>query len=285
MPAERTDWFQDTCYVGEHQKLMSPEAFRRQFCALCRNAQCSESVIGKSRWQARMDTQEDRLLVHPQFGDPHDPRFRDVTALEFEDRLREAMALEISSQRNNWEPVSEADVSAALGEMPKDIGGLKPAGFQAPEETGPAQGPVMLWDGQAKGTGGTLYRVTLMRLATGEEVWSCTCPAFQFRGGSQCKHIVEAAALRDQTELPAPLPVVPPKPSNTSPATQQKWDQVRERGLLPKAKNTAFPPEGMMIDGSPPPPVATPDPWAVPAPTAPVVPVGGRVVLGGKKEG
>jgi hypothetical protein len=290
--AAKTSWFSTVCYVGEHPKVQSPEAFRMQFCTVCRNVECSESAVSKSRWQARMDTQVDRLLENPLFGDPNDPKFRDITSMDFEDRLREAMALEISSQRNDWEPVSEAEISAALGQVTSKA----PAGFQPPKAAdeapealptapnppaGPPKGPVLLWDGQAKGTGGTLYRITLVQLESGEQAWSCTCPAAQYRGG-QCKHIQEAVAMRDQTEVQEP-PVAnnptPTKPPNNSPATPQKWEQARQKGNFPKAKNTTFPTNGMMIDGSAPPASNPPaDPWA---PAAPVVPVGGKVVLGG----
>lgn len=280
MAAERTDLFDSTCYTGEHPRLQSPEVFRKQFCAVCRNPACTNSIIGQSRWQTRVDTQEEKLLVNPQFGDPNDPRFFEIAGQAFEDRLREVMAIEIASQKNDWEPVTDTEVDAALGTLPKKTG-LIPAGFL--ERSTPPDPPVMLWEGQARGTGGSLYRLTLLRLGTGEEVWSCTCPAFQNRGG-RCKHIQEAIVVRAQTEAPIPeVPATPDpnKPVNTTPASPEKWQQAMDKRRLPQAKNTAFPASGMMIDGSAPTP--PPDPWA---PAAPIVPVGGRVVLGGpKKEG
>ncbi len=281
MPTERTDLFASTCYVGQHASLQSPDAFRKSFCALCRNPACSNSLVAGSKWQHRMDTQEDRLLINPQFGDPTDPRFSDLLQQDFKDRVREVMALEISSAKGDWEPVTDAEVDAAMVNLSKN--GVAPAGFLADKPQ-----PEMLWEGQARGTGGTIYRLMLMRIE-GQDVWSCSCPAFEHRRG-QCKHIQEAIAVRNQTETPAKAAVaVPVKPPNTTPATLEKWRQATEQGRVPRSKNTSFPAAGMMIDGSPPPPpVAPPDPWAVPIPSAdPIVPIGGKFVLGGgpKKEG
>jgi hypothetical protein len=83
-----------------------------------------------------------------------------------------------------------------------------------------------------------------------------------------------------ETEDPSLNPAPPPDGSTTrsSPAA---WRQMGTRNLMPKAKNTNFPTDGIMIDGSPAPPPPEPaDPWAVPEKPGNVVEVGGTVVLG-----
>lgn len=285
MAEERRDWFADTCYVGEHQRLASPEAFRMQFCTLCRNPACTNSAVSTSIWQRRMDTQVDRLLDHPKFADPNDPKFAPLAEVDFPDLLRKALAIEIASQKGDWNPVSEVEVNAAVAGLGKPVG-FQPAAVEPEPEPEPE--PVVIWEGQAKGTGGAVYRVTLVQFEE-EQVWSCTCPAFQYQrvGKEGCKHIQEAAALRAQTEpeLP-PTPATPATPPNPNPATAAQWQQTVERRVVPRTRNTPFPSRGMMIDGTQPAASKTPperDPWAPPTPT---VPVGGKVVLGGgpKKE-
>jgi hypothetical protein len=66
----------------------------------------------------------------------------------------------------------------------------------------------------------------------------------------------------------------------------EAWVQMRERGVVPRGRNTRFPSDGLMVDGSEPPDEPEPDPWAAPAdpkPKGKVVGVGAKVKMGGGK--
>lgn len=120
----------DGCYEGEHRKLLSPEQFKQMFCGVCLNPGCLNSRGAGSKWTQRMLTQEDRLLHNPQFA-PEDA----ATALglpDFKDMVHQALALEISDRKGDWEPVSQAEVGRAAAEL---VGVVPaPSGFQeAPE--------------------------------------------------------------------------------------------------------------------------------------------------------
>jgi hypothetical protein len=284
--AERRDMWNE-CYSGEHQRITSPEAFKYQFCSQCRQAACTNSAMGKSRWQARIETQEDRLLNHPMFADPNDPQFQEVRQLDFPDLLRKAMKLEISARKGDWEPVSADDATSFATEL------SRPSGFQP----GPADDEVQVTRQEViRGSDGKMYTVTLGTFQ-GQQVWDCTCPAFEFGktdSDGMCKHIRQLLGLPDpgpdkkkpERERAVREPVLPPPPTREVATAVRppvnRWQQAVERNQIPKAKNTTFPSDGMMLDGSPPPPPAPPvDPWAPKKPVGTVVPVGGKVVLGG----
>lgn len=284
------------CYSGEHQGNLSPEQFKQTFCRVCRNGDCRNSVAGSTLWSHRMRTQQDVLLDNPQFADPEDPRHEHLRGLDFQDMLRQAMALEISAQRGDWEIPSTSDVLSLAMQMSG-----RPVGFQEPEPVAPEpeepEEPVahVLWEGEADGSKGKTYNVTLASVDGGEPSWSCSCPSFIYGKASPegCKHILDARSLYEaqQKEIEyieeeeartVPQAVVLP-PQGVAP---ERWQQMRERHLIPANPNTRFPSEGVMVDGSAPPPEApAADPWAVPSskPTGKIVAVHGKVVLGGAK--
>lgn len=284
------------CYAGEHQAHLSPEQFKQQFCRVCRNEDCKNSLAGTTRWSHRMRTQEDVLLNNPQFADPRDPRYEHLRSLDFPDMLRQAMALEISAERGDWEIPSAADAVALVDQMRG-----APSGFQAPEPepVEPAEPQVhVLWEGEAAGSKGKTYNLTLASVDGAEPTWSCSCPTFIYQKcpPEGCKHIVEARALYESqqaevevvAEQPLPRPAAAPEATPTAPkgVDPRAWTQMRERNLVPSRPNTRFPSDGLMVDGSAAPSEPTPaaDPWAVPTKReGVVVPVGARVVMGGTK--
>ena len=274
--------FWEECYSGDHRQHGSPEDFRRHFCQRCGNVECLDSAGGKSPWLHRITTQVERLLNNPNLADPDDPRFKHLQSLDFPSMLREAMALEVSSRKGDWEIPTQED---AL-QLAAEIAGAAPEGFQEATEEGPSI--KVLWEGDTHGKGGK-YKIVLAEFE-GQATWSCTCPAFQFQrvGPDGCKHIQEARILYESQEEiedePVDDPVADPdvQPEHADP---EAWHQMRERNLVPNRVNTRIPSEGVMTDGSeplpPPPPV---DPWAVvKKDTTQVVPVGGTVTMGGKK--
>jgi len=217
-------------------------------------------------------TQEDKLLINPKFANPNDPAYKNLTSLDFPDLLRKAMALEISSQRGDWEPISPADTIQYAANLDS------PSGFTAAKEESPSY---TSWEvpGTEKGV-----RYTVLQTVQGDKTaWSCTCPAFEFKtggGADGCKHI-----LRVQQESLEPPKEQPPIPTGPAVAiSPEQWASVATHSKVPPMPNTRFPSEGVMVDGSPPPVPQQSDPWAVAVPTGPTTPVGGKVVLGGKKK-
>lgn len=285
------------CYAGEHQRNISPEDFKRVFCQRCRNPECSNSAVGQSRWVNRMETQVDLLLDNPLFADPDDPRFKALRELDFASAVREAVALEVSSRKGDWTIPTDEEIDRVAQEMMSQ----GPVGFEAPpgDEPDPEPEPSVLWQGTARGSKGAVYEVALTELGDGAPVWTCTCPNFHYRKAPPegCKHIVEARELYLQAEAAKAEEVV--EKADPEFSTEQReperrppnvdaeaWAQMRERGVVPRGRNTRFPSDGLMVDGSAPPEEPEPDPWAAPAdpkPKGKVVDVGAKVKMGGGK--
>lgn len=122
----------DGCYDGEHRQQMSPQQFRETFCQNCLNAGCRNSVAAGSKWLQRMMTQEDRLLGNPLYADPNDPQYQEIRGLDFQDMVRQALAIEVSSRKGDWSIPTEAEIGAAAAEM---VGMVPaPSGFKAEVE-------------------------------------------------------------------------------------------------------------------------------------------------------
>lgn len=276
----------DSCYTAEYRRQIPPKQFSEDYCSRCSNVMCHRSKINNTDWRSRMEEQVDRLLLHPRFGDEHDPRFRGLHEMQFDNIIQKAMKLEIAAQRGDWEVVSDAeaakfaqdlgdgdaisdgpvhfednmdDIENALAEaeaaLSDEAEDEEPAEQVEPEPEEDEVEPI--WHVQI---GKARYDVRLW-----EEGWTCTCKAFQFGRANPCKHIVEAQALYERQE--ATKKPEPPAP----PTRSQEPSQARPRRRVDPhlGGNTNFPSEGIMIDGSapPPPPQARPqgggdDPWA-----------------------
>jgi hypothetical protein len=291
----------DGCYEGEHRKAMTPEEFTQTFCSACMNAGCRNSRGAGMKWTQRMLTQEDRLLNNPDFAPENTAAILGLP--DFPDMLREALAIEISNQRGDWEPVTQADVGRAAAEMMGVVPPSSPAGFQpepepealeppdsdpsdpttvTPEkiskpgnDQAPQEPAAPLTDGTWRVQGDTpdakgkrlIYDVILHK----DGSWECSCPSRE----NPCKHARDIAVKRARA---ADMMPTNPAPNPTRP----------ERKAPPPPRpsfNTNMPSGGVMVGGGELPP-AEPDPWA--APTAPkerVIGVGGKVTFGtGKKK-
>ncbi|MDB4278259.1 SWIM zinc finger domain-containing protein [Deltaproteobacteria bacterium] len=297
------------CYDGQAKRTMPEEQFRQGFCRFCRNHECSLALAAQTHWQARMETQEDRLLTNPNFADPKDPKYRMIRDIDFPDMLRQAMALEISSQRGDWEVPTQADAMqlATTGRVipppPEPPPAPEPEAEEPEEEEG---SPLQVhWEGRIKGDSGKTYQVLLSSEGPGKPAWSCSCPAFMFQKAEDglCKHIhmvianVSPGDLQEP-EPPAPPPTAPsapipepepePIPAPVAPAVPAPRNQFAEPGprqapFIPRMQNTPSPNDGLMVGGAdrPEPPQAKPiDPWAVAPKPDNVVPVGGKVRMG-----
>lgn len=84
-------------------------------CPYCRHPKCHRAGLADSQWQARIATQEERLLVNPNFSDLSLPSHMELHQLSWPSLRKEAMKLEISAQRGDWEPVSDDDVGPTDG--------------------------------------------------------------------------------------------------------------------------------------------------------------------------
>ena len=271
----------DGCYDGEHRKLLAPEQFRQMFCDVCLNPGCRNSRGAGSKWSHRMLTQEDRLLNNPDFAPEHAAEVMGLP--DFKDMIQEALRIEISTQRNDWEPVTDAEVGRAAAEM---MGVLppSPSGFQKPKEPEPEPEPQSpdpepeevegRWRvrGDSKDSSGNLRTYTVTLHKDGE--WECSCPSTKV----PCKHVQYIngrvnSAPRIQPEVhkdpvaPTPAPnrrVVPP----------------------PQQFNTSQPQGGIMIGGPQQSPATQEpeDPWAAPKIKERKIGVGGTVTFSRSKK-
>jgi len=280
----------ETCYEGEHQKIGSPEQFAQMFCSRCQNAGCNRSQGSRTKWQHRMDTQEDLLLRNPRFAEEDDPRFRDIRGQEFNDAVRQALAIEISNAKGDWSVPTEMEIATMAASV---VGFVPPPTYNKPEaapveppkppEPPPPNAEVEEW--VVKGDKKNDYTVR----KTNDE-WSCTCSGFVHRRA--CKHIEDVKRRYDRTRPPPPP--VQEAPIEVGPRRMpepEAWAQAIARGKLPRVPNTTVPPEGIWVGGPPDPseapapapvPMPAADPWAAPVPKVEtIIPVGGRVILGG----
>lgn len=120
----------NNCYDGEHRKL-SPEEFRKEWCNKCLNTGCRNSRGTELKWLQRMLVQEDILLDNPRFADPNDPKHQSIREKDFQDMVRHALAIEVSTQKGDWSIPTDEEIGRAAAEM---VGIVAPSGFQkAPE--------------------------------------------------------------------------------------------------------------------------------------------------------
>jgi len=284
MPVQQDFWGE--CY--DPAAGMSPNQFAGTFCNRCLNQECGRSAAEGTSWFRRVSTQEDRLLINPNFADPRDPRFRDVANLDFRSAMKEAIALEISDRRGDWSVPTDAEIAIEASRVATGQGMAQPPAPPGPPEPEPPSDGIVLRVTVRGQTGD--YEVTL----NDDGAWACSCPAFKFARANPCRHIQQAEAdlesgdRQEAATAPAPSPPPPPPPPSG-------FRPPPPAGARPPMRNIPMPSGGVMVDGTAPPPnrPASPptpaaDPWALPPDKAPplkgtvVVPVGGKVVMGKK---
>lgn len=103
--------------LGEcNEHGMDPEQFRQWFCQACHNHECHRAGFVGTKWEHRMLTQEDRLLINPNFADLSDPRFFAIAKQDFVDRRREALKVHIADELGDWSiPTVDDEQLAAKG--------------------------------------------------------------------------------------------------------------------------------------------------------------------------
>lgn len=287
------------CYAGE-ARAVPPEQFKQTFCAVCQNGGCKNSRAAGTLWSKRMATQVEDLLTNPKFADMNDPLFREIRSLDFQDKVREALAIEVSSRKGDWSIPTETEVVQLAAEL---TGGAAPPLFfhpstplpPEPPRTVPEPPPAPLEparapnqmpsvdpnDGEWAVRGDTPNSRYMVRRTQG--VWSCSCPAFLHKQG--CKHVLDVSARLSRAPVTPPPPNTEQGNKNLRAPDAATWTQAFALRGVPAVQNTAVPPNGIMVGGEVPAPA--PDPWAAPAPPPTrtvnefVIPVGGKVVMGG----
>lgn len=280
------------CYAGE-ARAMPPEQFKQTFCAVCQNGGCKNSRAAGTLWARRMATQVEDLLTNPKFASLDDPVFREIRSLNFQDKVREALAIEVSSRKGDWSIPTDREVAQFAAEL-TGIAPPAPLFFKpetpppapvAPPPPSPPVAPVApvapvndpndgVWEVRGDSPN-SRYNVTRT-----QGVWACTCPAFTYN--KACKHVLDVA--RRLNHAPAPPPVEREN-KNLRPPDPTAWAQAFVTRGVPAMQNTAVPVSGVMVGGGAPPPAPV-DPWAAPTPPPTrtvefVIPVGGKIVMGG----
>lgn len=80
-------------------KTTDTAAFTETFCQRCRQQGCARAKWSGDKFGARVANQVDRLL-HPDRADPKSSRYEYIP--DFKDMFTEAMRLEISDRRGDW---------------------------------------------------------------------------------------------------------------------------------------------------------------------------------------
>ncbi len=269
------------CYDGEHRKLLAPEQFKQMFCDVCLNPGCRNSKGAGSKWSNRIATQEDRLLNNPAFAPEMTAELMGIP--DFKDMIQEALRIEVSTRRNDWEPVTDADIGRAAAEM---LGVIPPASFQSPDPNPEPPGPPepehkaedtpepeeerevegkwrVRGDSKDKDGNHRTYTVTLYQ----EDTWECSCPSRE----NPCKHVSYIKGRLESSPKPPVRqyedPVAPP------PAPSRQFSP-------PQNFNTPQPQGGITIGGPIPNPAPEPhDPWEAPKIKERKIGVGGTVTF------
>ena len=248
--AEKGDLYEG-CYEPSVQQ-MSPTDFAQLFCKRCRNPTCVRAGNLANNWEQRMSTNVDRLLDNPQYSDLKLPQHLTISQLDFKDLTQKALKLVISSQRNDWNPVSDKDLgivsdnrSTANQETTQMV---EDAVSKLSKLTGKQPKPEV--DVEQEAPEGPIAELSVQELRRLRKI--------------------EAEIGQDRVPLPKPQ-----EPLKIQP------------GTLPRRLNTSMPPQGIMIDGSVP-PTRAPVVKVAPSIVDPWSPVkekkhqpGARIVLGG----
>ena len=234
--------------LQECNDLRIPEKeFRDLFCVRCKNPECVNAGFADSMWSARMLTQEDRLLINPKFADLEDPQFQHLRSLDFPDMLQQAMRLEISDRRKDWE-VPDTDALSVF--EPKQAN----TAFQATQDRG----------FEILDENGLPFKED----DASEDALDEAAPSAVPYQPSQYQPIETKSTLASPALVPA-QPLHPPRPQPRS----------QLGGLM--VDGSKAPPTPVSRASTPPVVHQSVDPWAAP-PKVQVVPVGSKVKMGGE---
>lgn len=127
---------------------VSPEHFASQFCSRCFQRECTRSQFGKSLFESRVLTWEERLFKNPAKLDTADPRFEGIQSKRFLE-IYTGPVPEIGRGSSSWmdprdlgtpevqgregpapvieEPVQEAPAPSLTPSLPEPVQALPPA--------------------------------------------------------------------------------------------------------------------------------------------------------------
>lgn len=85
------------------------KAFEETFCARCRNPTCIHAQWAGDKFAARVAAQPDRMFNPTRVTVTEAPRYAAI--IDFTDRLKEALRLEMVDRRGDWEPIPEFELT------------------------------------------------------------------------------------------------------------------------------------------------------------------------------
>lgn len=266
---------------------VEPSLVTAQVCFMCRNPQCHRAGWSESKWSNRVETQEDRLLDHPQFSDLSSPEHMAIHDLAWKDLLRKAMRLEISAMRGDWEPVKDEDV-------PPTDGIVEVGSQESVNAVDTALAALAAKQGKPK--------PKIPRLAASIEDPTVASPPqsrLEQRYGNpsrkkqptpeQAARMAARMGVSVDEDLPEDLPA-PLRPSE--PESELEAEAQPERSPPPEPRpqpvptqmvNTSVPREGIMVGGPEPEKKPAADPWA-PKKKENIVSAHAKIKMGAKKD-
>lgn len=134
MKPEKRDYLKE---CNEHK--VPVEDFRQQFCNRCFQPECTRSQHGKSLFEARTSDWEERLFLNVIRMDPSDPRFKTLSAKNFQS-VDVGRVPEVG--RSEWRDPLEFDKSQEVGQEIVSVPEPKPE--QKTEEPPRSETPLPL---------------------------------------------------------------------------------------------------------------------------------------------
>jgi len=260
---------------------------RDRYCGQCRNKLCSWALLSEDLFDKRVKTQEDRLLDNPSFAGEDHPRYFEVRAIDFPDLMREAIILEASDRKQDWEiPTIEESVSIVLGnslgeahrtrQVDEAVRALASArGLEPPEVPEPTEDYEEEIGKMAEPVEPEVFTVSIPSRTTENKnytvslddsgnAFKCDCKAGKY--DKKCSHLRDAERMvRSGMRVSVPPPA-PERPSFNPPAPEFAGDVGEKRtSLFPSSYkiNTQAPSQGIYIGGGQQglPPPEEKDPW------------------------
>jgi len=113
--------FTQECLQSIREEIKEVPHLRDRFCRQCKNGQCQWAELSETLFEKRISTQVDRFLDNPNFADETHPKYFKVREIDFPDLMREAIILEASDIKQDWEvPSIQESVSLVLGKAPSE---------------------------------------------------------------------------------------------------------------------------------------------------------------------
>lgn len=232
-------------------------------CPFCHNPKCKRAGWADSKWQQRMNTQEEYLLINPKFSDLTLPSHMEVHQVDWVDTRRKAMKLHIAAQKGDWTPVTDAEVDGGSTDGRIEMGSEE--GANAVDK---ALAALRKKQGKPK--------PNPPKLAPGIEdpTVNGTPPPYEPKRPPPKKQPTpeQARKLQEMANRMAVSVEEDPKPAPEQPAPEQPAAETEPAPPKPQSPkrppppaflgNTPVPKGGIMVDGTPAERAPEADPWA-----------------------